>query len=106
MLNLFKKSTKAVKETAAIEEELITSKIIQADLHKSFADVLKEFDLKLSKETEVEELRKKLENFKKNNQFILDKVSKLKELNFVNTPSITKTLKELQAKITEITLNQ
>lgn len=103
MLKLFKKQNVIISTiTKNNKEDLITSKTIQADLHKSFTDVLKEFDLKPSKETEVEKLTNKLENFKKENQVIIDKVSKLKELNFVNTPSITKTLKELKDKEEEI----
>ena len=90
-INWFKKQTESKKE-----EIVITSKEIQEDLYKSFQDILNEFDLKESKETEIENLKVKLKNFNKENKDIYNKIEILKNLGLSSTPTATKSLEKLR----------
>lgn len=108
-LNWFKKQptiVEAQKETLQIENEVVvTSKDIQEDLHKSFQDVLSEFDLKESKETEIDNLKLKLESFKKENTEIYNKIEILNNLGLSSTPTATKSLEKLKSKEADINKN-
>jgi len=79
-------------------EKVITSKDIQEDLHKSFEDVMKEFGLKESKETEIENLENKLKTFKKENEEVYSKIETLQNLGLTSTPSVVKSLEALKNK--------
>lgn len=103
MLNIFKKKEEnlvktIVEETYKELEPIITSKDIQQDLHKSFEEVLAEFDLKESKETQIENYKNQLESFKEENKEIYAKIEILKNLNLSGTPSATKSLESLKHK--------
>lgn len=107
MFGLFKKQ-KGVDETTSVlvaekpvenlKQKTITSKDIQEDIHKSFNEILKEFDLKESKETQIENYKIKLESFKEENKSIYDKIEKLKYLNLSSTPTAKDSLKKLENK--------
>lgn len=110
MINLFKKKaeTNYIAEYAEKlglydnPEPVITSKDIQKDLHISFEQVLAEFDLKESKETQIENYKASLKSFKEENKTIYNKIETLNNLGFVSTPSAQKSLKELQEKELEV----
>ena len=104
--NWFKtKNVNVVVEESNIlqkEEKIITSKDIQEDLYKSFEDVIKDFGLKESKETEIIKLQSKLDNFKTENIEVYNKIETLQNLGLTSTPSVVKslqTLKDREAKI-------
>ena len=82
----------------------ITSKDIQEDIDKTFAEVLKEFELSESKETTIESLHKQLDEFKALNKNIYNKISTMKSVGLINTPSSTRKLKELQAEENKVTM--
>ena len=94
-MNIFKKPQQIFSEAVS---EIINSKYIQKDLHLSFEQVLAEFDLKESKETQIENYKKQIEDFKEENKSIYDKIEKLNNLGFSSTPSAKNSLEELKAK--------
>lgn len=100
-INWFKKQTGSKKE----EEIVITSKEIQEDLYKSFQNILNEFDLKESKETEIENLKVKLKNFNEENKDIYNKIEILKNLGLSSTPTATKSLEKLRFQESKIRKN-
>ena len=106
MWNLFKTKTeiKKIKEvkTDKKEVQVINSKIIQEDINKSFNEILKEFDLYKSKESTIEDLTLELESFRESNKTIYDKIEKLNQFGFTNTPSSNKLKDELASKELEI----
>lgn len=89
MFTFFKKQE--VKESVVID-----SKFIQADIQRTFKEVLKEFGLSEYKETEIEALKTSLENFKSDNSTIYDKIKKLTDLNLTSTPSAKNSLAKLK----------
>jgi hypothetical protein len=97
--NWFKNKKEDTTIQAVVKQEkVITSKDIQEDLHKSFQDVLAEFGLKESKETEIESLEESLKIFRDKNKEVIDKIKVLKDLNLTSTPSVTKSLEVLIVK--------
>lgn len=97
-LTWFKKENVIVETPTIQEGKVITAKDIQEDLHKSFEDIIKEFGLKGSKETEIEKLNEKLYNFKQENVEAYNKIETLQNLGLTSTPSIKKSLEALKGK--------
>lgn len=84
------------------EGVLIDSAFISADIDTTFNQVLEALEINLSKESNVEELKKKLQTFKDENKEIYDKIDDLKSIGFVNTPTAKKSLAELKMREAEI----
>lgn len=95
---------KPKKEVAVKKEpeEVIDSKHIQADIDRTFAKVLEEFNLSVSKESKIESLKKSLESFKDINKTIYEKIDTLKSVGLVNTPSASAKLAELKEQESKV----
>lgn len=102
MFGIFKKATlvaeKPVQRQEKVDLKKVTTKDIQEDIHKSFDSILKEFDLRESKETTIENHKNNLEIFKEENKSIYSKIDKLKFLNLGNTPTAKNSLNKLKEK--------
>ena len=84
------------------EEEVITSSDIKEDLKTSFEDVMSELSSRGDYKEQVYKLEEKLNNFKEVNKSVYKKIDSLKELGFVNTPSVSTVSKELDSSIEDI----
>jgi len=98
MFKFFKMAEKETLKVQTQNVEIINSKVIQADIHRSFESVLKEFDLVQSKESKIEDLRTKLETFKEENKSVYNKIEILNTLNLSATPSVRLSLEKLRDK--------
>lgn len=112
MFNFFKKSKEVeevkieVVETILPEDnsQIIDSAHIQKDITLTFANVLEQFNLKSTKEGEIEILKAQLEEYKEANDSIYKKIDSLKNLGFVNTPTAKTSLEKLKIKEEEFKL--
>lgn len=82
--------------------EVIDSAHIQKDLKMSFDQLLSEFNLIGSKESEIEKLKSERLLFKTRNEELYAKIEKLKSFGFVNTPSVKVQLEKLKSQEEEI----
>lgn len=105
--NLFKSSNPSIQTSeveVAQQKQIIDSAYIKKDMHLSFEEVLKEYGLTVQKQSKVEELQEQLKEFRQENIGIYDKIKKLQDLGFVNTPSVRIQLDKLhehESKINE-----
>lgn len=102
MLNLFKKKEQTYDvptETKTIVEDeiVIDSKHIKKDIQESFEQILNQFDIDLSQESQIDDLRAKIESYKKANAEVYRKIEDLKSLGLVNTPSVRIQLDRLES---------
>lgn len=97
--NLFVSSKKeGEKPPRQKDVRVIDSAHIQNDLHMTFSEVLGEFGLKESRESEISVLESELSGFKAANAGLYEKIGRLRSLGLVNTPSVRKNLVELEIK--------
>jgi len=104
MLNLFKKReqiqdvpTETVVATEVKSEIIIDSKHIKKDIQESFEQILNQFDIDLSQESQIDELRDKIQSYRQANAEIYRKIEDLKSLGLVNTPSVRVQLERLES---------
>lgn len=83
---------------------IINSKFIRRDIDKTFADLLKEYDLipNFNKEIDnannrIKKLNLEKDNFEEENSKLLQKIKDLKALGLENTPSVRVKEKEIEA---------
>ena len=95
--NLFKTSEVAVKEKVELKNEpLVNSEVIKRDINLSFEKILGQFEINLSKQSEIDNLKSKLESYKKDNSSIYIKIENLKAVGLINTPTAKMRLAQLE----------
>lgn len=82
--------------------KVIDSKHIAGDMMSTLDALLAEAGVKYTKETQVEDLKKKLEAFKAENAVLYKKIKLLKELGFASTPATVTQKKQLEAREAEV----
>jgi len=100
MLNLFKKKEHiqdVPTEVLEVKSEIIIdSKHIKKDIQESFEVILNQFDIDLSQESQIDDLKARIESYKKANKEVYRKIEDLKNLGLVNTPSVRVQLQRLE----------
>tara|TARA_R110000772_G_scaffold68118_5_gene150939 strand:+ start:3549 stop:4571 length:1023 start_codon:yes stop_codon:yes gene_type:complete len=101
--NIFKTGVEvASKETTVstpVEEvyaPVIDSAHIKRDMESVFEEALRQFDLSISKDSEVQVLKDKLESFKLANAAIYNKIEILKSVGLTSTPTAKSQLAKLE----------
>lgn len=93
--NLFKTAEVAVQKGVK-NETLINSKVIKEDINLSFDKILEQFEINLSKESEIDKLKSKLDAYKNDNSKIYKKIETLKAVGLIGTPTAKKRLAQLE----------